>query len=1554
MNRRPMSPARRQSSVKRSSMKRNIVLATAALIALVLPLLLLTKGKAQRSALNRTEAGEKSAKPSVETAYLSPGDRHKVEVSDAETARQIESQGGILVADYKTFKIYETNSAVASSLSGKAQIRDEDNVVQLNSGALDTTKGELQAARKAAGSFSGKHMHLIQFAGPIKKEWYQALEKTGVEIVTYIPSNSYLVYGDARGVSRVQALSSSLGAVQWDGEYKSEYRLDRSITAGQTATKSKGVQAVTQAPTGDGLYAIQMVKDDVENAATLQLIAKLQLEPVKSQSEVLNYVNVIVKLATGAVISELSQRGDIVSIQPWFMPTKRDERQDQIIAGNLTGSSPTPGDYLAYLLAHGFTFGSTSTFGVNVSDSGIDNATTTPNHFGLYKLGDPTIPANSRVVYNRLEGTPNGGSTLQGCDGHGNLNTHIVGGYVPTGGIFAAFPHADASGFRYGLGVAPFVKFGSSVIFDPNSFTFPDFENLESKAYNDGMRISTNSWGASNNAYTVDAQAYDALVRDAQPTGSTFPVAGNQEYVIVFAAGNDGSGANTVGTPSTGKNVITVGASENVQAFGGADGCGVGDTGADSANDIIGFSSRGPTSDGRKKPDIVAPGTHVSGGVGQAAIASPTGSGTGAQIACFTAGGVCGGTGGGNFFPGGQQWYTASSGTSHSTPAISGYAALIRQFFINQGFTVPTPAMTKALMMNSARYLNGTGANDTLPSNNQGMGEANFNSFFDIFATANIRHDQTGADKFTASGQQRIITGNVSDNTKGFRVTLAWTDAPGPTSGNAFVNNLDLEVTVGGNTYKGNVFSGANSVTGGLADTRNNVESIFIPAGVSGSFIVKVKGTNIAGNGVPGDADPLDQDYALVIYNANEAALPVINPGTTVITAESCAPGNNAVDPGETVTINFGLSNIGTANTSNLVATLLPGGGVSSPSGPQNYGVVVAGGPQVSRPFTFTATTNCGENITATFHLQDGATDLGNVTFTFVTGALGATTTATYSSGNIAVPIPDVSSVDVPINITDTGSITDVNARVRLNHTFDGDLVIELIGPDGTSVTLSQNRGGSGANYGTGANDCSGTHTVFDDAAATAIGAGVAPFAGSFRPDSPLSAFNGKSLNGIWKLRVTDTAALDVGTIGCVQLEITRQRFVCCGVVGTPQISAGPATLVNESCPPDNNAIDPGESVTVNLSLTNVGSGPTSNLVATLQSGGGVTSPGPAQSYGVLAPSPGPGETGTRDFSFTASGSCGGTITATWQLQDGVINLGTVTKTFTLGVVSNTTQTFSNPAVITIPASGTGATSGAPATPYPSNIVVAGVVGSVTKVTATLKNVSHTFPDDIDVLLVGPGGQKMLLMSDAGGDPDVVNATYTFDDTAAGTLADGALNASGTYKPSNFGTGDLFPAPAPAGPYTDPQLLSVFNGVNPNGTWSLYVVDDAGVDIGSIAAGWELNITTSTVNCTTPCGVVRLVVTSTLSRVNASTVQATVRVENTGTSTASAVSLTTATLGATNGTPLPQSLGSIAPGASVSTTVNFANSTPGASSTLKLEGTYTGGTFSSTKRVTIP
>ena len=79
------------------------------------------------------------------------------------------------------------------------------------------------------------------------------------------------------------------------------------------------------------------------------------------------------------------------------------------MAGNLTGNSPTPGDYLAYLTSKGYNLTTPASFGVNISDSGLDNGTTTPFQFLLYNQGDPTNPANSRVVYVAAQGTAGGG-----------------------------------------------------------------------------------------------------------------------------------------------------------------------------------------------------------------------------------------------------------------------------------------------------------------------------------------------------------------------------------------------------------------------------------------------------------------------------------------------------------------------------------------------------------------------------------------------------------------------------------------------------------------------------------------------------------------------------------------------------------------------------------------------------------------------------------------------------------------------------------------------------------------------------------------------------------------------------------------------------------------------------------------------------------------------------------------------------------------------------------------------------------------------------------------
>ncbi|MBX7223559.1 MAG: S8 family serine peptidase [Blastocatellia bacterium] len=1148
------------------------------------------------SAASEKEPQQQTVPEQVED-YRSPGGRHKLRVETPEAAAKVERQGGRLIADYGGFKLYETDLATADSMrvQNAGQLQDVDNVLLLNVRQIDTTTETAQALRTAPAAGTESGLRLVQFVGPVKDEWHQALEATGVQIVSYIPMNAYLVHGDAKALKRLKEFTTR-AYVQWDGDYLPEYKIQpdprgkkgangeaRPLNGGQDTEKDRDV------------YTVQLLRAEKEgNQATLNLINQYKTGEIRRRYDILNYTNIVVRLSPAA-LSVLAKLSDVIVVEPYVTPVKHDERQNQIIAGNLTGNLPTSGgSWLGYLATNGFTQAqfTASNFVVNVSDSGIDNGTTNPNHFALRTGG--VFANGSRVQYARLVGTANAGSTIQGCDGHGNLNTHIIGGFVPdssAGAPWNTAPHADASGFSYGVGVCPFVKVGSSVIFDPSTFTNPNYPNLESMAYNNGARVSSNSWGAAvGGAYNTDSQAYDALVRDAQPTGSSFPVAGNQEMTIVFSAGNSGSGVNTIGSPGTGKNIICVGAAENVQAFGAADQCGTTDAQADNANDIIGFSSRGPCDDSRIKPDIQAPGTHITGGVFQASQVTPEGTGTGANGACFDATGVCAGPGTSNFFPVGQQYYTASSGTSHSCPAVSGAAALIRQAFINTGKlggspgagTVPSPAMVKNVMMTTARYMTGVSANDMLPSNNQGMGEMFLNSAFNAIGNSptpipTIMQDQSGPNTFGNTGETRIITGTVANAGQPFRVGLVWTDAPGATTGNAFNNNLNVTVVVNGQTYLGNVFAatGGASATGGTADIRNNNEFVFVPS-ATGNFTVTVTAANIVSDGVPGNADTTDQDFSLVILNGTQATLPSLAAAGSTLTAEGCTPGNSVLDPNETVTVNLSLQNVGTANTANLVATLQATGGVTSPSGAQTYGVVVAGGAAVSRSFSFTVgSVTCGAVVTATLQLQDGASNLGTVTYNFTTG-------------------------------------------------------------------------------------------------------------------------------------------------------------------------------------------------------TTTSSGPTS---------------------------------------------------------------------------------FSNTGNILIPASGSGASTGSAANPYPAAITVSGLSGTITKVTATLTGFTHTFADDVDVLLVGPGGQTCILMSDVGGANPATNLTFTLDDTAAASLPDATALASGTFKPTNF-VADQFPAGPPNGgtSFTYPALLSAFNGTTPNGTWSLYVNDDASGDTGNFSGGWSLSITTAVPNCcTTPC-----------------------------------------------------------------------------------------------------
>jgi subtilisin-like proprotein convertase family protein len=154
---------------------------------------------------------------------------------------------------------------------------------------------------------------------------------------------------------------------------------------------------------------------------------------------------------------------------------------------------------------------------------------------------------------------------------------------------------------------------------------------------------------------------------------------------------------------------------------------------------------------------------------------------------------------------------------------------------------------------------------------------------------------------------------------------------------------------------------------------------------------------------------------------------------------------------------------------------------------------------------------------------------------------------------------------------------------------------------------------------------------------------------------------------------------------------------------------------------------------------------------------------------------------------------------------------------------------------ITIPDSGLSA-------PYPSTIVVSGESGTITDVNVRLSGIVHTFSADLEVVLVSPTGQKIALMNDNGGSSPYNSANLTFDDQAATTVPNAVAASGGTFRPSNASPGQSLPAPAPAGPYA--STLAVVNGLSPNGTWQLFVNDDASGDQGSVAS-WDLQLTLS-------------------------------------------------------------------------------------------------------------
>ena len=437
---------------------------------------------------------------------------------------------------------------------------------------------------------------------------------------------------------------------------------------------------------------------------------------------------------------------------------------------------------------------------VAVADTGIDH-----DH------GD----FGSRIVQ-RID-VANDGSTADTNDGHG---THVACTVLGSGSRTSAYE-----------GIAPQAELYMQAMEDDDSgaLSGPGVYSLLNSAYSSGgARIHTNSWGSWNSGGDYSTQSEDADDRT-----STWDQYWTYDgMTVLFAAGNERDDG--VSPPGTAKNVITVGAHVNRYSNNAAD-------------EMYYWSSRGPTDDGRIKPDIVAAGDYIRSCKAQEASEAPDNLN--------------------------DDWYVEYSGTSMATPAAAGASAIVREYLMEVAERPdPQGALVKAMLILGAEDM---GTRD-IPNNDEGWGRINLVNTLLPDSDVGIFVDDRSR---LSSGQEASYNFDVTRSGEPLKVVLTWSDYPGSTfSGTQLRNNLNLEVTSpdGSVTYLGNDFENGRSTTGGSKDTKNNVEVVLIDSATTGVWNVKVKDFSHGGSRTY-------QPFAIAVRGVNVNDLtpdPSIAPGS--------------------------------------------------------------------------------------------------------------------------------------------------------------------------------------------------------------------------------------------------------------------------------------------------------------------------------------------------------------------------------------------------------------------------------------------------------------------------------------------------------------------------------------------------------------------------------------------------------------------------------------------------------------------------------------------------
>lgn len=729
---------------------------------------------------------------------------------------------GQTIESYPAFVVMQVDDAAVRKLSRRFPVEDISDQYRLPLGGSEVDPLSIQAAptrgrsaARAQAPDDAAHHYLVQFIGPVKAAWLTAVKRTGATLRHPTGGFGHVVCADAAMLARIRELP----CVRWAGHLPHADRVAPAFTGTDPAALPR--------------------RRSLAGALTVDVFDGADLDRIAQEAQALGFNLVAtdkralrISLQATSAAAQLRQQVQALSAVHgvrWIGERVLPRTSNNVAAGIVGqpfAARPAPGLGLT---------GAGEI--VAVCDTGLDTgdpANIHPDFAGrvVAVKSYPITPYWAPWVLN-----PGGDDGVADLDtGHG---THVAGSVLGNGTASAATPPRIQ-------GTAPQAKLvfqaveqqmrwrpGAAPPGNPRYLLAGIPDNLEPLfrfAYDQGARIHSNSWGGG------EAGAYDDQCRQFDDF-----VWRRKDMCFVIAAGNDGSDADgdgainpgSVTSPGTCKNGITVGACENLRSNFNSETYGSwwpddfpqapihNDPMANNPRQVVAFSSRGPTTDGRTKPDVVAPGTFILST--RSTRLAPNNFAWGAYPP--------------------NHAYFHMGGTSMATPLVAGCLALIRQH-LRQAMAIASPsaALLKAVLIAGAERLPGQAASGAQLDNAQGFGRVALER-----SLRRIKLAAEGAGLQTGQAASRTLA--ISGVKRTLRIVLAYSDYPGTT----LINNLNLIVTSpDGRRYTGNQRNGAGAM---VLDGRNNVEVVHVSKAKTGTWTIEVVASNVSQG---------PQDYALV------------------------------------------------------------------------------------------------------------------------------------------------------------------------------------------------------------------------------------------------------------------------------------------------------------------------------------------------------------------------------------------------------------------------------------------------------------------------------------------------------------------------------------------------------------------------------------------------------------------------------------------------------------------------------------------------------------------